>query len=220
MHRVENPHRRDLVAAACVAAAAVMALLAFLRLGMHGSPPVWLAELDRQEPMERGPPEMFPDAYWNECQYIEMDIERRPMWGDSEVDELIDHLNARYPEDTFTKEGRTPDKLGQAWVWEAAMGSVYHRLRYDGPVEPVARTRLIQWLTDRGLSDPDYSRVTRIADALVSARLIEDPAIRAKVEALKAHPDPEVGSTVGRWLEWYDRKQTAVARGAVPASVR
>jgi hypothetical protein len=197
--------------AVMMAAATIVAFLP----GWWPKEEAWLTELRRYAPPddEWMPEDQLPLAYQVEYKFIWTDLVRRSTWGDEEIATIISYLEQFPPWSGAENDesDKSPDGFGRYWVWSAAVEALEARLQTGAPITLGARRRVIDWTVGH-LSYPGNPEVRRdLALLLITARAIDDPAIRAKVEALKNDRDLLVAEVVALQLAYYDMKKKAKA---------
>lgn len=107
-------------------------------------------------------------------------------------------------------------RLREAWMNASmAISLASERLQIGAPIDPAARSILVTSLwesLDHGFAPIRLGAIT----CVVTARLVEDPEVRAKVKAMQDDPDPDVAANAKRQLMFYDQYKAARARSTVP----
>lgn len=80
------------------------------------------------------------------------------------------------------------------------------RMQRNEPIHPEARAMLTMAITD-ALEDPYWDVRNGIVQAVCHARLVTDPAIRAKIEAMYNDPNDRVAANARNQLAWFDETE-------------
>lgn len=194
--------RRGAIAIA-VSSAVVAAALLYWLLRPAPSPP-WLVGMRagwRPFPA-KDPPFLTADAAAT-CRRITDDIQFRPFWGVSEVEQLERIIIAGFPSWPLTKAS-TRQELSAYFAFSSAMLALCLRIETNAPMSPEARERVVNLLR-REMYEAVPMRRSDGASALITSGQIESPEIRAEVERLLKDEDDDVAQTVHRRLAEYDR---------------
>lgn len=179
------------VLAAGAAAGLIASTGAFWIVRHATQPAEWRVLLDREVPLlEPAAPGVVLTHDHALRVRIMNDLLRRSQWGRDEAVELCGLMREAGP-------ARSPI------VSRTAMLALLARLETRAPVSDDARRMIIDALSLE-LAEPDPSRRSDAAMALIVTRSIEESTVRHEVESLLEDPDPDTAQIVANQLAHYD----------------
>lgn len=149
--------------------------------------------------------------------WLENDLAKRTApWNLDDAEALRAILDARYTEDYIElvaiAPGATMRDQEPLLRYSFTESVIAERLRRNEPIEPEARRMLVMAMTD-ALEDPYYKIRLIAISSVCYARLVKDPEVRAKVEAMFNDPEPYVALGAREGLAHFDEIERLRAEG-------
>lgn len=147
--------------------------------------------------------------------YNDLARQREP-WSVEDAAILMAVIDARYTQEyvenyAWRPEATIPDQEPMQ-IFRHTKGVITERLGRNEPIDPEARVMLEIALID-ALEDSYWDIRLGAVQAVCHARLVTDPAIRAKIEALYNDPNEQVAANARNQLAWFDEEERLRAEG-------